>query len=566
MKRIFAKLKKFFFPPPGTSASMRILPYGLLGLLTLAAISGGVYTWEYTNSPEFCGTTCHTMPPEFSTYLTSPHARVDCVECHIGRDFLATRVSRKFGDIRHVTATLFQTYEFPIRAHRLRPARETCEQCHFPEKFSDDSLRQISRFEPDDESTARVIYLLMKTGGGVEREGLGYGIHWHIQREVYYLPSNDLETEIPFVRVVNPDGSSEDYIDIEANLDSSEINPEDLKQMDCITCHNRITHNIAMPDQRVDDLLARGIISVEIPEIRRKAVEALEGPYDTLEAAMQGIEGLLAYYEDAHRAYYYNNREELGAAVKILQKIYAESVFPEQKQDWNTHTNNIGHQSTPGCFRCHDGKHLNAEEAAVRLECNLCHSIPVVVDEGDIVAEIEISRGVEPESHLNANWIALHRDVFDSTCENCHSVGNPGGTDNTSFCSNSACHGSVWTYAGFDAPALHQLLLAQIPSLVEDEEPTASHDQSLTYNGIIGALFAKQCTTCHGADSVQGLDLRTYTGTMNGGDSGPMIVSGDPLASLLVQVHSGEETHYVNFSTQELVWVIEWIFNGAPEK
>ena len=139
MKSMLRWLLHFFFPPAGTALWVRVLPYAVLGVLTLFLMVGGAYAWDYTNSPEFCGTACHTMPPEYTAYLTSPHARVDCVDCHIGRGFIATRVTRKAGDLRHVVATLFKTYEFPIRAHELRPAREPCVRCHFPEMYSDDS-------------------------------------------------------------------------------------------------------------------------------------------------------------------------------------------------------------------------------------------------------------------------------------------------------------------------------------------------------------------------------------------------------------------------------------------
>ncbi|MEK6256240.1 MAG: NapC/NirT family cytochrome c, partial [Chloroflexota bacterium] len=401
IKNLLGKIVRFFFPPPGTPRAKRVLPYALLGVLTLTAILSSIYVWEYTNSPQFCGSTCHTMPPEFTTYLASPHARIDCVDCHIGRDFLATRVSRKTGDLRHVFATLFKTYEFPIRAHQLRPARETCERCHFPEKFSDDSLREILRFSEDIENTATTTYLLMKTGGGVEREGLGRGIHWHIQREVYYLPLDEVESQIPFVRVVESDGTAVDYVDIEAGFDPSTVNPEDLKLMDCITCHNRITHMIYPPEDSVETLLSREVISPDIPEIRLKAVEVLRAPYESKQAAFAGIAELDTYYKSEHRGFYFQNQEAIAAAITALQEIYEQSVFLEQKADWNTHPNNIGHEYSPGCFRCHDGKHLNEDEEAVRLECNLCHSIPVVAGPEDFIANIEVNRGIEPTSHLN---------------------------------------------------------------------------------------------------------------------------------------------------------------------
>ena len=74
--RLRNALTTFFFPLPNSRQIVRLLPYITLGVLTFAILIGGVYIWDYTNSPEFCGTFCHTMPPEFSTYLLSPHARI----------------------------------------------------------------------------------------------------------------------------------------------------------------------------------------------------------------------------------------------------------------------------------------------------------------------------------------------------------------------------------------------------------------------------------------------------------------------------------------------------------
>ena len=194
-------------------------------------LMGAAYGWEYTNSPEFCGTACHTMPPEYTAYLTSPHARVDCVDCHIGKGFIAERITRKAGDARHIFATIFHSYEFPIHARDLRPARETCEKCHFPEKFSDDSLREIKRFENNYDNTPESTYLVLKTGGGSERLGLGSGIHWHIENQVDILAIDPGEQEIPYVRVSEDDGSVTEYVDIESDIDIESINPEDLVEI-----------------------------------------------------------------------------------------------------------------------------------------------------------------------------------------------------------------------------------------------------------------------------------------------------------------------------------------------
>lgn len=565
MKRIIAGLKRFFFPPSGSPRWVRVLPYAVLGALTLVLLIAGAYAWEYTNSPQFCGSTCHTMPPEFSAYQVSPHARVDCVDCHIGKGFIATRISRKAGDIRHVIATTFNTYEYPIRAGELRPARETCERCHFPEKFSDDSLREVKQYIPDKANTPLSNYLVLKTGGGSQRQGLGRGIHWHIENDISFLANDPEQQEIPYVRVVEDDGTVTEYVDIESGIDPATINPADLKEMDCITCHNRITHLVKTPEDTVNDLLARGVISSRIPEIRRIAVGVYSAPYESVEMGLNGIAGIESFYQTYYPDFYATNGEEVRTAINALQDVYRQSVFPEQESDWNTHPNNIGHKNSPGCFRCHDGKHLNANQEAIRLECNLCHSIPVVAGPSDFVSDIEISRGPEPTSHKNSNWIGLHKSAIDETCTNCHTTENAGGTDNTSFCSNSACHGSAWEYAGFDAPALREVLSAQLPPTPTPAPiPTG---EALTFDATIGPLFQARCGSCHGpSGSLKGLNLTTYEGVVTGSESGPVLLPGDPEGSLLVQEQQGDQPHFGQLSPEELELVIQWISAGAAEK
>jgi nitrate/TMAO reductase-like tetraheme cytochrome c subunit len=563
MGKLKSSLRKFFFPPAGSHLWIRLLPYILLGVLTIILLTAGAYGWEYTNSAEFCGTSCHTMPPEYTAYQTSPHARIACVDCHIGKGFIATRITRKAGDLKHVTATVFKNYEFPIRARDLRPARETCELCHFPDKFSDDSLREIQRYRNDENNTPFSIYLTLKTGGGSERLGLGRGIHWHIQNQVLYLAEDPEEQKIPYVRVINEDGSTVEYIDIETDLDPAAIDPASLKEMDCITCHNRITHLVPWPEDTVDKLIARGQIPAQIPDIRRQAVGVYSQIYENTEKGLIGIAAIEDYYREYYPDYLRENPDQIAQAVQHLQDAYARSVYPEQNSDWTTHPNNIGHKDSPGCFRCHDGKHLDSEQNAIRLECNLCHSIPVVAGPDDFVAAIEISRGPEPESHQNENWISLHNQVYDQTCTGCHSTDDAGGDSNTTFCSNSACHGSVWTYAGFDAPKLRDILLSQLPAKPTPEP--GLEELPLTYAGEIGALLQARCGTCHGEQRLSGLNLTTYAGLLQGGQNGPAVVAGDADASLLVQKQSAEVPHFSQLSPQELERVVEWILAGAPE-
>jgi hypothetical protein len=500
------------------------------------------------------------MPPQGVTYELSPHANVYCTECHIGRAFVGEQLSRKVEDVYELYSMVFHIYEFPLRAHRTKPDVLTCEQCHLPETFVDDSLRTTTRFNDDANNTAYTTYLIMKTGGGAKREGLGRGIHWHIVNPVYYYAEDPEKQEIPYVRVLNDDGTITEYVDVESDFDPASVSDDQLKIVECTTCHNRVSHEFSPPEVSVDQAMSRGLISPDIPGVHLRAVEVLSRSFETREVAMTAIDAVEDYYKGIE--YYSGHEQEIDQAIQTMKDIYDRTVFLDQKVDWNTHPDNIGHIYSPGCFRCHDGKHLDDENQAIRLECNVCHSIPVVVDDQDFVANIEISRGPEPESHFNPNWIALHRDVFDTTCSNCHTTEDPGGISDTSFCSNSACHGNVYTYAGFDAPALREVLQDQLPP--PPAEPASVDTDNPTFDSFVGLLFAAKCTACHGATASAGLNLSTYADTMKGGDGGPSILAGDSNGSLLIEVQSG--SHFATFSADELEVVKSWIDAGAPEK
>ena len=564
MKKIFAAIRKFFFPPHGSPRLLMIAPYTVLGILSLLVVISGIYGWDYTNSPGFCGYTCHTMPPQNATYLISPHANIYCTECHIGRSVFGTQIARKTQDVREVISQTFHTYTFPINASQTRPARETCEKCHQPEAFLGNKLVTINHFMPDKTNTPLSTYLVMKTGGGAKQQGLGLGIHWHIINKVEYYSTDPLNQTIPFVRVHNDDGTTTDYIDIESKLDPTKIDQSQLKTVDCITCHNRVTHDFAHPANSVDNAMATGLISPKIPEIRLKAVEVLTASYGSQPLAMNGIAGLENYYSQYYGDFYYDNKDLINSAITELQAIYNQTVFIDQKVDWTTHPNNLGHINSPGCFRCHDGKHLNSQQQAIRLECNLCHSIPVVATSQDFVARIEISRGPEPQSHLNPNWISLHHNAFDATCNDCHTTTDAGGISNTSFCSNSACHGTVFKYAGFDAPSLRSILQAQLPTptSVATQAPI---DGIPTFNANIQPIFIQACASCHNtATPLASLDLSTFSGVMKGGKDGVIFVQGDSANSLLIKIQSAK--HFRNLTADELALVRQWIDSGALEK
>src|SRR5262249_12198908 len=147
-------------------------------IVSLAAYRGV----EYMDTVPFCGQVCHTvMKPEFAAYQDGPHARVSCVQCHIGPG--ASSFARsKLNGTRQVLAVTFRTYSKPIPTpvQNLRPARDTCERCHWPEKFHGDVVRRIVEYAGDEKNSESVTTLQVHVGGGNERLGIATGIHWHM--------------------------------------------------------------------------------------------------------------------------------------------------------------------------------------------------------------------------------------------------------------------------------------------------------------------------------------------------------------------------------------------------
>ncbi len=600
MKRFFGAIRRFFLPPADAKTIVRILPLFVVLFVVVLLFAFGNYAWEATNAPSFCGLTCHTMPPEYVTYQQSSHTNISCEDCHMGRDTLGIMIERK---VRYSwqtgTAMLFNTYQYPIVAKNMAPAREACENCHKPEKFSSDKLVEIKHYAEDENNTLTSTFLSLKIGGGTQRQGLGYGIHWHIENPVYYYTTDREQQNIPYVVVDHPDGTKTEYVDVTSGFDPSTIKPGQLVQMDCITCHNRTAHLIDSPQNIVDDLMTRNLVSPTIPEIKKKAVEVLSASYTSTQAAIDGIAALAAYYQNKQV-----DSDQIASAIQALQDAYKSSNFPDQKANWQTHPDNIGHADSAGCFRCHDGKHMTTEAAqgtangsanangaasgasavssTIRLECNLCHSIPVVSTANQLTASLQLNKGFEPESHTNPNWITLHRDVFNDSCKGCHKTDDPGGTSNTSFCSNSVCHGTEWKFAGFDAPKLRTILAGQVKALAPTPTPSptpaptteasAGGEQSsaaspVTYQ-TLQPIFQDKCGSCHGdpSSAMKGLSLITYADLMKGGEEGPVVKPGDPENSLIVKIQSAADAHFGQLSTDELALLKKWIQDGAAEK
>ena len=497
IRRAIAWLKKHWKLATGLAFSLAVI-----GIVVFVV---GVTVWEYTNSTQFCGTTCHTMPPEFAAYERSPHARVACVDCHLGEESTLQSIPRKAKEIRHVYYALTQDYEVPIFIKSLRPARDTCEECHSPEKSANDSFVKRARYLSDQDNTPRYTYLNLKTGGGAKREGLGKGIHWHIVNEVDYLANDPLKQDIPYIKVVNDDGTVTEYYDLESNITPEQVaaRSEELRRMDCIDCHNRVSHLFSSPDEAIDDAMSRRLIDDTLPFIKTMGVQAISGHTGSREEALASIARIEDWYKENYPDVYAQKQASVKQAVTELQNVFDAMYFPDMGVGYSVHPNNIGHKDFPGCFRCHDGKHTSAQGETIRLECNICHSIPREGGPGLATPTIALEPSNEPESHKDSNWLARHRNEFDESCSGCHNTANAGGSDNSSFCSNGACHGVKWKYAGLDAPGL-RAILPEAPQQEVAPAPDSPEGGVVPYiPHPLSEDRIGQCRNCHGPDGLK---------------------------------------------------------------
>jgi nitrate/TMAO reductase-like tetraheme cytochrome c subunit len=344
------------------------------------SVIGSYRAYQFTDSVQFCGQLCHgVMNPEYTAYQLSPHARVACTECHVGAG-ATWYVKSKLSGARQVFAAVLNTYPRPIPTpvHNLRPAQDTCEECHWPKKFYGAQLKVFTHFASDEANTPRQIRMLIKTGGGDPATGSPEGIHWHmnIANEITYVSTDEQRQVIPYIHVKDPQGRVTEYFVKDSPLSKDKIAQSAKRRMDCVDCHNRPTHIYVPPDLAVDQSLLAHRLDATLPFLKQQSVEALTAKYETTDAAVAGIaKAIQGYYETKYPDVSKSKQLEVRAAVEELQRIYRSTTFPEMKLDWKTHPNNIGHFYFNGCFRCHDGQHQTAEGKVLTKECDTCHTI-----------------------------------------------------------------------------------------------------------------------------------------------------------------------------------------------
>lgn len=357
-----------------------VFMFGTLVFLILTSI-GSYEAFHYTESNQFCGTLCHqVMDPEYSTYQTSAHAKVRCVECHVGpgADWY---VKSKLSGLYQVYAVLFDKYPTPIPTpiSSLRPARETCEQCHWPEKFYPNRIRNEIHYLADSANTQWNIVYRMKIGPSHSSQGNEEGIHWHINSNVKieYIESTPDREYIAWVKYTNlASGETTIYIDSEDPPDEEAIKAATPRVMDCMDCHNRPSHQFLTPQDYIDHAISKGEISSELPQIKYIAMQIFTDQYQTLDTAYYTIKTMVNdLYSEYYPEIYASKRTLIDQSIEGIYKAYSENNFPFMGAYWDIYPNHKGHIEYNGCFRCHDDKHVADNGKVISKDCNLCHTI-----------------------------------------------------------------------------------------------------------------------------------------------------------------------------------------------
>jgi hypothetical protein len=402
---------------------------GLILFLPILGVSS-YHGYHYTDSTEFCAKACHAvMDPQATAFESSSHARVACAECHIGSG-ASWFVKSKLSGTRQVLAVLSNSYSRPIppAIKHLRPASDTCEQCHWPNKFFGAQLREIPVFRSDEENSRADVRMLVNTGGADVATGRSEGIHKHMlmMGKIEYIAIDDRLQDIPWVRWVDPLG--EELIYRSDGLSAADPRPEGpLRGMDCMDCHNRPAHKFRSPNVAVNLFLESGRIDTTLPFIKREAVAALSRQYpDSETARLQLVNRIIEFYRTKYPQRYDTDRASVRQAADAVADIYRENMFPYMKVDWRTYPDNIGHLESPGCFRCHDGKHVNQYGALISHECGVCHTFlnAVTTDDGrSLISEGEFIHSYPLEgTHATLRCDQCHTGGPDPdpTCAGCH--------------------------------------------------------------------------------------------------------------------------------------------------
>ncbi|MCF7809858.1 NapC/NirT family cytochrome c [bacterium] len=352
-----------------TIALLTLINIVFLGVLSTQML-------HFMDEAHFCGTACHSvMNPEWTTYQQSPHSRVKCVECHVGEGVDAL-IDSKLNGMWQMISVTFDLYECPIPTpvRNLRPARETCEKCHWPEKFHGNRIVEKVNYKFDKENSPQYTTLVMKIGSG--GEGFVAGSHWHVSNKnrIKYTSVDDEREEIIWVEVLQSDSSFKKYYNKKLSLSNDEKSDE-IRVLDCVDCHNRATHIYQDPEQAIDEIIQRGLIDRSLPYIKQRTLGALLNNYPDLDTGLKEIDNYIwNYYNKEFPNLISEKGDEITNAVEEVKTIYSRNIHHRMNITWNSYPSHLGHKDNRGCFRCHNSNLRDDEDNSISMDCTLCHS------------------------------------------------------------------------------------------------------------------------------------------------------------------------------------------------
>ncbi|MEW5815907.1 MAG: NapC/NirT family cytochrome c [Spirochaetota bacterium] len=478
-------IKEFFslHKHPARTVILILLIF-LAGFLVLGVAS--IQVWEYSNSTSFCAAVCHQVHPEEpAAFQDSYHASIKCVECHMGRTGTIRSMIIKTSHFKHLPAVIFRTYHRPVKSESMRPASESCERCHNSYSLHGDSLKENKYYLPDERNSERRLFLVLKTGGREADKGLTEGIHWHIANRVEYIATDEHRLNIPWVKVLRADGTAVEYSVAGTVLPAGQNKEVEKRVMDCLDCHNRVGHPFLTPEKTVDRALAEGKISPELPWAKKEITQLLSADYADQKEAVSAVEAWGSGYKEKYQTPGTSYPDQIRQAEVQSRELVMRLVFKNPGITWQSFPNQTGHKDFPGCFRCHDGKHISQDGQSIPLSCSLCHSLPVTTGPDSQPPLIPAASTQQPDSHRKPGFIFEHRILAVEGCTACHGPLQYG-TDDSSFCANSACHGEKWAPFESSGSAPHPFPL------------TAGHSKPVCFQCHRGEEKpSNQCTNCH---------------------------------------------------------------------
>ena len=347
----------------------------LLNLVIFGAATSRML--HFMDSAHFCGTACHSvMNPEWVTYQQSPHARVACVECHVGEGVGALIDSKINGTWQMISVT-FDLLDRPIPTpvHNLRPARETCEKCHWPDLFLGNRIKTFPHYSADSLSTAQYTTLMLKVGSGARQ--LDKGSHWHVgaHNQVRYASLEDKREDIVWVEVLREGQAPVRYESARLADRANEVG-DAVRVMDCVDCHNRATHIYEPPERAVDSRIAKYPELRGLPFAKRVMLEAVLKNMPSDESRREYVRtSMESYYSRGDYNLSLAQQTQLDQAVDVANSIVERNIHPEMNITWGSYPSKLGHRENVGCFRCHNMDMKASDGQGISMDCTLCHSI-----------------------------------------------------------------------------------------------------------------------------------------------------------------------------------------------